>query len=315
MPGTVIGRIGSLFLFGIGIVWLLIWLILAYSSKQKSTLAVLAVFSLIWAALGFWRAMAGDVVSMVILFVILFITLPGMLKVVNQYQRAVLLRFGKLQSVLEPGLNVILPWGIDRALYVEMRTTTIDVPKQDIITRDNVPVSVDAVVYFNVFDPKLAVLEVQDYRQATTLLAQTILRSVLGSHELDDMLSQREKLNEKLKVDLDIATDPWGVRVTGVEIKAVDLPEDMKRAMAKQAEAERERRAKIISAEGEYQASEKLAQAAEVIGSTRVGVMLRMLQTLSEIAVEKNSTIVFPLPMKIIRYFDVKGEREDETGS
>jgi len=255
MPGTVIGRIGSLFLLGVGIVWLLIWLILAYSSKQKSTLAVLAVFSLIWAALGFWRAMAGDVVSMVILFVILFITLPGMLKVVNQYQRAVLLRFGKLQSVLEPGLNVILPWGIDRALYVEMRTTTIDVPKQDIITRDNVPVSVDAVVYFNVFDPKLAVLEVQDYRQATTLLAQTILRSVLGSHELDDMLSQREKLNEKLKVDLDIATDPWGVRVTGVEIKAVDLPEDMKRAKANQAAAERERRAKIISAEGESQDS------------------------------------------------------------
>ncbi len=315
MPGTVIGRIGSLFLFGIGIVWLLIWLILAYSSKQKSTLAVLAVFSLIWAGLGFWRATSGDVVSMVILFVILFITLPGMLKVVNQYQRAVLLRFGKLQSVLEPGLNVILPWGIDRALYVEMRTTTIDVPKQDIITRDNVPVSVDAVVYFNVFDPKLAVLEVQDYRQATTLLAQTILRSVLGSHELDDMLSQREKLNEMLKLDLDKATDPWGVRVTGVEIKAVDLPEDMKRAMAKQAEAERERRAKIISAEGEYQASEKLAQAAEVIGSTRVGVMLRMLQTLSEIAVEKNSTIVFPLPMEVLRYFAVKGESEDETGS
>jgi len=166
-----------------------------------------------------------------------------------------------------------------------------------------------------VFDPKLAVLEVQDYRQATTLLAQTMLRSVLGSHELDDMLSQREKLNEVLKLDLDKATDPWGVRVTGVEIKAVDLPEDMKRAMAKQAEAERERRAKVISAEGEYQASEKLAQAAEVIGSTRVGVMLRMLQTLSEIAVEKNSTIVFPLPMEILRYFDVKGEREDETGS
>jgi regulator of protease activity HflC (stomatin/prohibitin superfamily) len=217
--------------------------------------------------------------------------------------------------VLEPGLNVILPWGIDRTIFVDMRTTTIDVPKQDIITRDNVPVSVDAVVYFNVFEPKLAVLEVQDYRSATTLLAQTMLRSVLGSHELDDMLSQREKLNEVLQVDLDKATDPWGVRVTGVEIKAVDLPEDMKRAMAKQAEAERERRAKVIAAEGEYQASEKLAQAAEVIGGTRVGVLLRMLQTLSEIAVEKNSTIVFPLPMEILKYFQSKGEEGNETSS
>jgi regulator of protease activity HflC (stomatin/prohibitin superfamily) len=313
--GTVIGRTASLFILGLGVIWLLVWLLLAYISKQRSTLLVLAIFSVIWAIVGFWRALAGDIISMAVLFVILLITLPAMLRVVNQYQRAILLRFGKLQSVLEPGLNVILPWGIDRTIFVDMRTATIDVPKQDIITHDNVPVSVDAVIYFNVFDPKLAVLEVQDYRQATTLLGMTMLRSILGSHELDDMLSQREKLNEVLKIDLDKATDPWGVRVSGVEIKAVDLPEDMKRAMAKQAEAERERRAKIIAAEGEYQASEKLAQAADVIGKSRVGVLLRMLQTLSEIAVEKNSTIVFPLPMEILSYFQQKGEKNDEAGS
>lgn len=315
MPEVLMAGTISIFILVIGLIWLLVWLLLAYISKQKSTLGVLAAFSVVWAALGFWRALSSDMVSMIILFVVLLITLPSTLRVVNQYQRAVLLRFGRLASVLEPGLNVILPWGIDRTIFVDMRTTTIDVPKQDIITRDNVPVSVDAVVYFNVFEPKLAVLEVQDYRSATTLLAQTMLRSVLGSHELDDMLSQREKLNEVLQVDLDKATDPWGVRVTGVEIKAVDLPEDMKRAMAKQAEAERERRAKVIAAEGEYQASEKLAQAAEVIGSTRVGVLLRMLQTLSEIAVEKNSTIVFPLPMEILKYFQSKGEEGNETSS
>lgn len=313
----VLGMLGNIsyVLLGLGLLWLVIWLILAYMSKQRGTLAVLAVFTLTWGAVGTWRASADDVISLFVLFILLWVTLPPMLKIVNQYQRAVLLRFGKFAGILEPGLNVILPWGIDRAMYIDLRTTTIDVPRQDIITKDNVPVSVDAVVYFFVFDPKLALLAVQDFRQATTLLAQTMLRSVLGSHELDEMLTQREKLNEVLRNDLDKATDPWGVRVTGVEIKAVDLPEGMKRAMAKQAEAERERRAKIIAAEGEYQASEKIAQAAEVIGKTKVGVMLRMLQTLNDIAAEKNSTIIFPLPMEILRYFNKAGDFGDEASS
>jgi regulator of protease activity HflC (stomatin/prohibitin superfamily) len=185
-----------------------------------------------------------------------------------------------------------------------MRTFTIDVPKQEVITRDNVPVLVDAVVYFNVFDPVLAVNKVADYTKSTSLLAQTILRSVLGQHELDEMLSKRSELGQILRVLLDEATDPWGVKVTAVEIKAVELAETMKRAMARQAEAERERRAKIIAADGELQSSEKLAQAATVMAASPSSLQLRYLQTLTEIAVEKNSTIIFPLPMEILAYFE-----------
>jgi len=206
-----------------------------------------------------------------------------------------------LQKVIEPGFNLILPFGIDSLRKVDMRTFTIDVPKQEVITRDNVPVIVDAVIYFNVFDPMLAVVKIADYTKSTSFLAQTILRSVLGQHELDEMLSQRAQLGQVLQRLLDEATDPWGIKVSAVEIKAVELAETMKRAMARQAEAERERRAKIIAAEGELQASEKLAQAADVLAQSPASLQLRYLQTLTEIAVEKNSTIVFPLPMDLLK--------------
>ena len=235
-----------------------------------------------------------------------------MMRVVQEYQRGVLFRFGRLQKVIEPGFNLILPFGIDSLRKVDMRTFTIDVPKQEVITRDNVPVIVDAVVYFNVFDPMLAVVKIADYTKSTSLLAQTILRSVLGQHELDEMLSQRAQLGQILQRLLDEATDPWGIKVSAVEIKAVELAETMKRAMARQAEAERERRAKIIAAEGELQASEKLAQAADVLAQSPASLQLRYLQTLTEIAVEKNSTIVFPLPMDLLKVISKAAEKSSE---
>lgn len=239
-----------------------------------------------------------------ILLAIVFLSaLISSIRIVGQYQRAVLLRFGKYVKILEPGLNFVLPYGIDRAIYADLRVATIDVSGQDIITKDNVPVSINAVVYFQVSDPYMALMNVENFKQATTLLAQTLLRSVLGSHELDDMLSERDKLGKVLKDELDKLTEPWGVGVIAVEIKSVDLPETMKRAMAKQAEAERERRAKVISAEGEFQASQKIFEAASVISKNPSGLMLRMLQTLTEISVEKNSTIIFPMPMEILEFF------------
>jgi len=252
-----------------------------------------------------------------LLAVLIVTALPTSIRIVNQYQRAVLLRFGRFVKVMEPGLKFILPYGIDRTLFVDLRVATIDVSGQDIITKDNVPVSINAVVYFQVSNPEMAVLNVENFRQATTLLAQTLLRSVLGSHELDDMLSEREKLSKVLKDELDKSTEPWGVRVVTVELKSVDLPEGMKRAMAKQAEAERERRAKVISAEGEYQASQKILEAASVISQNSSGLMLRMLQTLTEISVEKNSTVIFPLPMEIMEFFKARTEgiKQEMSGS
>jgi len=225
-----------------------------------------------------------------------------MMRIINEYQRGVLFRLGRMMAVVGPGFNLVLPFGLDIMRKVDMRTFTIDVPKQEVITRDNVPVLVDAVVYFNVFDPTLAVNKVADYTKSTSLLSQTILRSVLGQHELDEMLAKRAELGQLLKQLLDEATDPWGIKVTAVEIKAVELAETMKRAMARQAEAERERRAKIIAAEGELQASEKLSQAATVMAAAPTSMQLRYLQTLSEIAVEKNSTIIFPLPMELLNH-------------
>ncbi|MGC9064989.1 MAG: slipin family protein [bacterium] len=229
-----------------------------------------------------------------------------MVVIIPEYQRGVLFRLGRLAGTLNPGLNVIFPFGIDRVWKIDLRTFTIDVSKQEVITKDNVPVMVDAVVYFNVSNPVLAVTKVENYTNSTTLLAQTLLRSVLGQHELDDMLAQRAQLNEVLKNLLDEATDPWGIKVTAVEIKSVELPDTMKRAMAKQAEAERERRAKIIAADGEYQAAQKLLEAAQVISKDPSAIQLRYLQTLTEIAVEKNSTIIFPLPMEILKIFEAK---------
>jgi regulator of protease activity HflC (stomatin/prohibitin superfamily) len=222
------------------------------------------------------------------------------IKILNEYERAVVFRLGKLLS--EPkGPGVIFVFApLDRMVRVSLRTIVMDVPPQDVITRDNVSVKVNAVVYFRVMDPRRAIVEVESYHYATSQLAQTTLRSVLGQVELDDLLSQREQLNHKLQQILDQHTDPWGVKVSSVEVKQVDLPPDMQRAMAKQAEAEREKRAKIVHAAGELEASEKLAAAATVIAREPVTITLRYLQTLTEIASEKNSTIIFPLPIELM---------------
>jgi len=222
------------------------------------------------------------------------------IKVLNEYERGVVFRLGKLLS--EPkGPGVILIFApIDKMVRVSLRTIVMDVPPQDVITRDNVSVKVNAVVYFRVMDPRRAIVEVESYHYATSQLAQTTLRSVLGQVEMDDLLSERERLNQQLQQILDQHTDPWGIKVSSVEVKHVDLPPDMQRAMARQAEAEREKPAKIIHAAGELEASEKLAQAAQIIAVEPVTITLRYLQTLTEIASEKNSTIIFPLPIDLI---------------
>src|SRR5689334_24465257 len=222
------------------------------------------------------------------------------IQILNEYERGVIFRLGKLLAAPK-GPGVVLVFRpIDRIVRISLRTVVLDVPPQDIITRDNVSVKVNAVVYFRVIDPRRAIVEVENYHYATSQLAQTTLRSVLGQVELDGLLSERERLNHQLQQILDLHTDPWGVKVSAVEVKHVDLPPDMQRAMARQAEAEREKRAKIIHAEGELQASEKLAQAAAVIATEPVTITLRYLQTLTEIASEKNSTIVFPLPIELM---------------
>ena len=223
------------------------------------------------------------------------------IKILNEYERAVVFRLGKLLPHPK-GPGVVLVFRpIDRYVRMSLRTVVLDVPPQDIITRDNVSVKVNAVVYFRVVDPSKAVVEVENYMYATSQLAQTTLRSVLGQAELDDLLAERERLNQELQRILDKQTDPWGVKVSAVEVKHVDLPADMQRAIAKQAEAEREKRAKIIHAEGELSASEKLAQAAAVINREPLAITLRYLQTLTEISAEKNSTIIFPLPIDLLR--------------
>ncbi len=231
---------------------------------------------------------------------VLVLWLFASIKILNEYERAVVFRLGKLLDRPKgPGITIVA-WPIDRMVRVSLRTIVMDVPPQDVITRDNVSVKVNAVVYFRVMDPRRAIVEVESYHYATSQLAQTTLRSVLGQVELDDLLSERERLNQQLQQILDQHTDPWGIKVSSVEVKHVDLPPDMQRAMAKQAEAEREKRAKIIHAAGELEASEKLAQAATVIGREPVTITLRYLQTLTEIASEKNSTIIFPLPIELM---------------
>jgi regulator of protease activity HflC (stomatin/prohibitin superfamily) len=230
------------------------------------------------------------------------------IKILNEYERAVVFRLGKLLP-LPKGPGIVLVFApIDRMMRVSLRTIVMDVPPQDVITRDNVSVKVNAVVYFRVMDPRRAIVEVESYHYATSQLAQTTLRSVLGQVELDDLLSQREKLNHDLQHILDQRTDPWGIKVSAVEVKHVDLPPDMQRAMARQAEAEREKRAKIIHAEGELEASEKLSQAATVISKEPVTVTLRYLQTLTEIASEKNSTIIFPLPIDLLNMLGTRAK-------
>lgn len=241
-----------------------------------------------------------QIIGAVVIFIIVVVIFKW-INILNEYERAVVFRLGRLLSKPKgPGLVFIL-WPIDRMVKVSLRTIVHDVPAQDIITKDNVSVKVNAVVYFRVVDPLKAINEVENYLYATSQLAQTTLRSVLGQAELDELLSERDKLNDQLQEIIDAQTDPWGIKVSMVEVKHVDLPSEMQRAMARQAEAEREKRAKIIHAEGEFQASRQLANAAEVIAANPVTLQLRYLQTVSEIASEQNSTIFFPLPIEMMQ--------------
>jgi regulator of protease activity HflC (stomatin/prohibitin superfamily) len=246
--------------------------------------------------------MDGLSISPALVFLILVVLyVISSIQILNEYERAVVFRLGKLLPQPK-GPGVVLVFRpIDRFVRISLRTVVLDVPPQDIITRDNVSVKVNAVVYFRVLEPSKAVVEVENYMYATSQLAQTTLRSVLGQADLDDLLAQRERLNQQLQQILDSQTDPWGIKVSAVEVKHVDLPQDMQRAMARQAEAEREKRAKIIHAEGELIASDKLAQAAGIIDSQPAAMTLRYLQTLTEIAAEQNSTIIFPLPIELMR--------------
>ena len=246
----------------------------------------------------------GIVIGIVVVIIVLIIV-PMAVKIVTEYERGVIFRLGRLVGARGPGLFLIIPF-IDRMVKVDLRVVTMDVPSQEVITKDNVTVRVNAVVYFRVVDPEASVVKVLDHIRATSQISQTTLRNVLGQSELDELLTQREKLNQMLQKIIDDHTDPWGVKVSTVEIKEVELAEEMKRSMAAQAEAERERRAKIIHAEGELQASEKLAQAANIIGREPSAIQLRFLSTLSEIASEKNSTILFPIPIEFLRAFGEK---------
>lgn len=238
----------------------------------------------------------GIAVAIVVLFV-----LSG-IKILNEYERSVIFRLGRLMEYRGPGVIFIIPM-LERQVRVDLRTVTFEVPAQDVITKDNVTVKVSAVLYFRVLDPSRAVTEVRDYLFATLQLAQTTLRSVGGQTDLDDLLSQREKLNAQIQEIIDSQTEPWGIKVMLVELKNIDLPQDMQRAIAAQAEAERERRAKVIAAEGEYQAAQRLAEAAEIMGHSPITLQLRYLQTLAEIATEHNSTTVFPLPIDLLEPF------------
>jgi regulator of protease activity HflC (stomatin/prohibitin superfamily) len=242
---------------------------------------------------------AGIVIGVIVALIIFF----SAVKVLPEYERGVVFRLGRLRPRdYGPGLFLLIPF-VDRMTRVSLRTTVHDVPSQDIITRDNVSVTVNAVVYFRVVNPRQAIVDVQDYAYATSQIAQTTLRSVLGQVDLDDLLSQRDRLNQQLQEILDKRTEPWGIKVSAVEVKHVDLPEEMRRAMARQAEAEREKRAKVIHADGEYQAATNLAKAAEELGRNPTTLQLRYLQTLTEIATEKNSTIIFPLPIELLKPF------------
>ena len=231
-------------------------------------------------------------IPLITIIILLIFLISSAIRVLREYERGVIFRLGRLIAAKGPGLFFLIPV-VDRMVKVSLRTVVMDVPPQDIITKDNVSVKVNAVVYFRVVDPSKAVVEVEDYLYATSQLSQTTLRSILGQAELDELLSSREKINEELQSILDTHTDPWGIKVSQVEIKHVDLPQEMQRAMAKQAEAERERRAKVINAEGEFQAATKLAQAAEIMNKEPITIQLRFLQTLREVAAENNSTTIF----------------------
>jgi len=236
------------------------------------------------------------------LIIIAVVVLFASIKVLNEYERGVTLTFGRFTGVKGPGLIFLIP-GVQQMFRMSTRVVVLDVPPQDIITRDNISVKVNAVVYFRVVNPQAAVLNVENFMYATSQLAQTTLRSVLGQQELDDLLSQRDKINKNLQEILDQHTEPWGIKISSVEVKNVDLPQEMQRAIAKQAEAERERRAKVIHAEGEFQAAQKLSDAASIMAVNPAAIQLRYLQTLTEISVDKNSTIIFPVPMDLVKMF------------
>lgn len=243
-----------------------------------------------------------NLVPFIFLIILAAMVAASAVRVLPEYERGVLFRLGRYAGVRGPGLFFIIP-GIDRLVRVTLRTVVFDVPPQDVITHDNVTVKVSAVIYFRVIAPEKAIIDVENYLYATSQLSQTTLRSVVGQVELDELLANRDKINKELQEILDRHTSPWGVKVSNVEVKNIDLPQEMLRAIAKQAEAERVRRAKIIHAEGEFQASQKLAEAAEVLGHEPISLQLRFLQTLTEIGAEKNSTIVFPVPIDVLSMF------------
>jgi regulator of protease activity HflC (stomatin/prohibitin superfamily) len=247
----------------------------------------------------------------VALVVILLILLPQMVRILREYERGVIFRLGKLLGTKGPGLILLIPI-VDRMVKIDLRVVTIDVARQEVMTRDNVPITVDAVVYFRVVGPESAVVKVENYLRTTSLISQTTLRSVLGQAELDELLAQRDKINLTLQEIIDRHTDPWGIKVTGVEVKDVVLPDGMKRAMARQAETERERRAKIISAEGEFQAAEKLVQAAAMISAQPIALQLRFLQTMKEISSEHNTTTFLPIPIDLFAPYIKKAEGGSE---
>ncbi len=239
-------------------------------------------------------------VPFLVLLVVFF--LASAIKILREYERGVVFRLGRVIHIKGPGLIILIPI-IDKMVKVSLRTVVMDVPPQDVITRDNVSVQVNAVVYFRVLSPDRAIIEVENYIAATSQFSQTTLRSILGQFELDDLLSEREKINKQLQEIIDSQTEPWGIKVSAVEVKHIDLPQEMKRAMAKQAEAERERRAKIIAADGEWQAAQKLADASDILSRSPAAIQLRYLQTLVEIAAENNSTTIFPIPIDLIKAF------------
>jgi len=240
--------------------------------------------------------------AILVLIVLVVMFLAAAIRILNEYERAVIFRLGRVLATKGPGLILLIPV-VDRMVRVDTRTITMDVPPQDVITRDNISIKVNAVVYFRVMDAQRAIIDVENFLYATSQLAQTTLRSVCGQVELDEILAAREKLNQHIQEILDRSTDPWGIKVALVEVKHIDLPEEMKRAMAKQAEAERERRAKVISAEGEFQAAQKLADAAQVMSAQPIALQLRYLQTLVQIGTENNTTTIFPIPIDLVKPF------------
>jgi len=254
-----------------------------------------------------------DLSPLIVIAILVVIFLAASVRIAPEYERAVIFRLGRVIGAKGPGLFILIPI-IDKMVKVDLRTVTLDVPTQDIITKDNVSVSVDAVVYFRVVDPVRAIVEVENYLYATSQIAQTTLRSVCGSVELDELLSEREKLNLQLQEIIDRQTDPWGVKVVAVELKKIDLPEELRRAMAKQAEAERERRAKIITAEAEYQAAQKLADAAQILASQPLALQLRYLETIQNVVSKPGNTVLIPLPIEMLSYFAKDGSKIQGQG-